>query len=103
MAPGTGRCGPPDYRLAGGDALAAMLYALGRSAAAFVQVAATAPVREPEPGRTGIDYLGLLAVQHYRDVCRALHIVDPSHALASLRPWHIANLLTAQRGLLRAG
>jgi Domain of unknown function (DUF6431) len=103
MAPGTGRCGPPDHRLTGGDALAAMLDALGRSAAALVRAAATAPVREPEPGRTGIDYLGLLAAQHYRDVCRALHIVDPSHALASLHPWHIANLLTAQRGLLRAG
>lgn len=103
MAPGTGRCGPSDRRLAGGDPLAAMLDALGSSAAAFVRAAATAPARKPEPGRTGIDYLGLLAVQHYRDVCRALHIADPSHALTSLRPWHIANLLTAKRGLLRAG
>lgn len=94
-APGASR-DRPDPRAARGDALGQALDALGDSAACFAQAAAAAP----EPGLTGIDYLRLIAAQHYRDRCRALHIADPSQAMAELRPWHIANLLTAKRGIL---
>jgi hypothetical protein len=53
-------------------------------------------------GRTGIDYLGLLAARHHRDLCQRLHVADPSAALPTAVPWHLVNLITARRGLLTA-
>lgn len=97
IAPDPGR-DRPDPRTRN-DALAEALVTLGDSAAWFARAGAPAPAQPPGPGQTGIDYLRLIAAQHHRDQCRTLHIADPSQAMASLRPWHVVNLLTARRGL----
>jgi hypothetical protein len=51
---------------------------------------------------TGIDYLGLLAAQHRRDLEHQLRIADPGRQLPALPPWHLVNLITAGRLLTSA-
>jgi hypothetical protein len=96
--PHTGR-DRPDPRWSG-DALAEALATLGHAAAAFARAAVPTPARPARIGFTGIDYLRLVAAQHHRELCRRLHVADPSRALAWARPWHLVNLITARRGLL---
>ncbi len=85
-----------------GSDLAEALDALGDAARAFAQAAISAPVMTPTPGRTGIDYLHLIAAEHHRALCQQLHVADPTGALPSTTPWHLVNLITARRGLLTA-
>jgi hypothetical protein len=74
-----------------GSELAQTLTALGAAARAFVR---TAPPQPARPAPTGIDYLGLLAAQHQRDLDHQLRIADPARQLPALPPWHLVNLIT---------
>jgi hypothetical protein len=51
---------------------------------------------------TGIDYLGLLAAQHRRDMEDRLRVADPEDRLSTLPPWHQVNLITGGRLLTAA-
>jgi hypothetical protein len=85
-----------------GSDLAEALDALGDAARAFARAAIPAPVVAPTPGRTGIDYLRLVATEHHRTLRDRLNVADPTGALPSATPWHLVNLITAGRGLLTA-
>jgi hypothetical protein len=54
------------------------------------------------PGCTGIDYLGLLAAQHRRQVEDRLRVADRDGRLSTLPPWHLANVVAAGRLLTAA-
>ena len=84
-----------------GSALAEALDALGDAARVLAAGAVSAVRAVPGPGSSGIDYLGLRAARHHAQVLRQLHVADPDDALASAPPWHVVNLITARRGLLR--
>jgi hypothetical protein len=82
-----------------GSELAQTLNALGTAARAFARTASPHPAR---PALTGIDYLGLLAARHQRDLEQRLRIADPGQQLPGLPPWHLVNLITAGRLLTSA-
>lgn len=46
---------------------------------------------------TGIDYLGLIAVTHRRQLHRRLRLVDPTGAAACAPPWQQVTVITAGR------
>jgi hypothetical protein len=85
-----------------GNDLAEALDGIGDAARAFAARTPTPPPRSDVAGTSGIDYLGLLATQHCRRVRQRLHIAGPDGPILGLPPWHVANLITAQHGLLRA-
>jgi hypothetical protein len=66
-----------------GSELAQTLNALGAVARSFART--TLPQPAP-PAPTGIDYLGLLAAQHQRDLQQRLRIADPGRQLRPCRP-----------------
>jgi hypothetical protein len=81
--------------------LAEALDAVGAAAHEFAQMGTPPPAR-PVSSNSGIDYLGLLAVEHHRSLCRQLHVIASGDALAHARPWSVVNLITARRGLFTA-
>lgn len=83
------------------DALAEALDALGDAARMLAGSAVSAVRVVSGPGSSGIDYLGLIAARHHAQMLRRLHVADPDDALASAPPWHVVNLITARRGLLK--
>lgn len=83
-----------------GTALAVALDALGEVARVISAGAVSAQQVVAGPGRSGIDYLGLLADRHYDHMLRQLHVVDPTGTLANAPAWYAVNLITARRGLL---
>jgi uncharacterized protein DUF6431 len=80
------------------DALTLALHTLGDTAAAVTAMTTPAPAPVPTAG-TGIDYLRLILDEHYRQLCRALHIADPLNSMTRLSAWQVVNLITARRGL----
>jgi hypothetical protein len=84
-----------------GSNLTEAIDALGDAAREFAT--AIAATRTPRASETGIGYLHLLDAQHRRELHRHLHIVATGDDLSDLGPWHTVNLITARRGLLRAG
>ena len=85
-----------------GSDLAEALDGVGDAARAFAARTPIPPPRTDVAGTSGIDYLGLLAAQHCRQVRHRLHIAGPDGPILGLPPWHVANLITAQHGLLGA-
>lgn len=81
-----------------GNNLAEALDALGDAAREFVH----GPSSTPRPGKTGIDYLGILDAQRHHALRQRLHVTAPDGPLHGLAPWHAVNLITARRGLLNA-
>jgi hypothetical protein len=74
--------------------------ALGDAGRAFAPRTQTPPRPTDTAGRTGIDYLSLLAAQHCRRLRHRLHVAGPDGPILGLSPWHVANLITAQYGPL---
>jgi hypothetical protein len=92
-----------EYRSAAaswGNDLAEALDAIGDASRAFAPRTPTPPRRTDMAGRSGIDYLGLLDAEHCRQLRHRLHIAGPDGPIPGLPPWHVANLITAQHGLL---
>ena len=85
-----------------GQALPAAVSARGTAARGFALALAlarpaavlTGPVLA---GRTGIDYLRLLAERHRRDSHAQLQVIDPTGLLAGLRGWPLIGVLTRGR------
>jgi hypothetical protein len=79
------------------SALTSAVNALAAAARAF-HLALT----RPGPTRvwglvTGIDYLGIVAERHRRQLLHGLRLADPTGAAAGLSPWQTINVLTAGR------
>ena len=83
-----------------GGELAEILGVLGAAARSFARGARPGPVRPR--GLTGIDYLGLVAARHRRELEQRLRIADPGGQLPALPPWHVVNVITAGRLLTAA-
>ena len=83
-----------------GGELAEILGVLGAAARSFARGARPGPVRPR--GLTGIDYLGLVAARHRRELEQRLRIADPGGQLPALPPWHVVNVITAGQLLTAA-
>jgi hypothetical protein len=88
ILPGHSPAGEP------GSELAQTLNALGAAARSFARIP---PPHPAPPALTGIDYLGLLAARHHRELNQRLRIADPGQQLPGLPPWQVVNLITAGR------
>ena len=80
--------------------LAGTLAALSAAACSFASGALPGPGRPG--GLTGIDYLGLLAARHRRELEQRLRVTGPAGQLAALPPWHVVNIITAGQLLTAA-
>ncbi len=80
-----------------GRALPEAVSALGAAARAFALSLSTP--RPPGPGGplSGVDYLTASTERHRHHLRRRLRLADPSGAVAALRGWALANLITGGR------
>jgi hypothetical protein len=80
-----------------GRALPEAVAALGGAARAFM-LGLARPIRPPlrpvPPGRTGIDYLRLVAERHRLALHAGFGVIDPTGLLAGLRGWPLINVFT---------
>ena len=77
------------------SALTSAVNALAAAARA-VHLALTRPRPTRAGGSlTGIDYLGIVAERHRRQLLHGLRLADPTNAAADLSPWQTINILTA--------
>jgi hypothetical protein len=88
-----------------GQALPETVAALGNAARAFA-LALARPIRPPlrliHPGRTGIDYLRLIAERRRLAIHASFGVIDPTGGLAELRGWPLINVFTHGRLLTPA-
>jgi hypothetical protein len=83
-----------------GQALPEAVAALGNAARAFA-LALARPIRPPlrpvQPGRTGIDYLRLIAERRRLALYASFGVIDPTGGLGELRGWPLINVFTRGR------
>jgi len=81
-------------------ALPEAVSALGTAARGFALALArpyVPPLRLVPAGRTGIDYLRIIAERHRRAIHAQLGVIDPTGLLAGLRGWPLISALTRGR------
>jgi hypothetical protein len=96
-AAGLDLCPPGPPPAWAGRSLPAAVAALGTAARRFVLALATPPPPRPTPvppGRTGIDYLRIIAERRRQALLARLAVIDPTGLLAGLRGWPLINVLT---------
>jgi hypothetical protein len=83
-----------------GRALPEAVSALGTAARGVVLALTRPQVPLPRPvpaGRTGIDYLRIIAERHRRAIHAQLQVIDPAGLLAGLHGWPLIGVLTRGR------